>query len=110
LVSPLKFQRGGRSSVSSKVTSRIFVKPYEPSYGATPPASLRDEKPVAITYLDQPIPSPVGMASFEVPADPYLQIQHIEDYVPSMDVDTTGLRVTAYIQLVILCDELVTQK
>jgi hypothetical protein len=84
LVTPLKFQRGGCSSVLSKVTSRIFVKPYVPSYGSTLPASLWTNNPtlpesVAITYLDQPIPSPVGMASFETQADSYLQIQHIED-------------------------------
>jgi hypothetical protein len=60
VVSPLKFQRGGRSSVLSKVTSWIFVKPYEPSYGLTKPPLLRNEGPdlpesVAITYLDQAI-------------------------------------------------------
>jgi hypothetical protein len=58
LVTPLKFQRGGCSSVSSKVTSRIFVKPYEPTYGTTQPAALRTDspkepEPVHITYLDK---------------------------------------------------------
>ncbi len=115
LVTPLKFQRGGRLSVSSKVTSRIFVKPYEPTYGTTQPAALRIDSPnkpgpVKITYLDQAIPSPVGMALFECHEDSYLQIQHIEDYESALDVDVTGLRVKAYIKLVLLSDEIVTQK
>jgi hypothetical protein len=60
LFTPLKFQHGGHSSVSTKVTSRIFVKPYVPSYGATQPLILRSNNPnlmelVAITCLDQPI-------------------------------------------------------
>jgi hypothetical protein len=91
------------------------VKPYEPTYARTLPAALRTEspnlpEPVVITYLDQPIPSPVGMASFESHDDSYLQIQHIEDYESAMDVDTTGLRVQAYIKLVLLLDEIATQK
>jgi hypothetical protein len=115
LVTPLKFQRGGRSSVSSKVTSRIFVKPYDPSYGTTTPACLLTEHPglpvpVVITYLDQPVPSPVGMVCFEQERDPYLQIKHIEDDDSSLEVEATGVRVEAYMKLVLLCDELVTQK
>jgi hypothetical protein len=111
LVTPLKFQWGGRSLVSSKVTSRIFVKPYKPSYGATFPASLWTDnptlpEPVTITYLDQPIPLPVGMALFETQANSYLQIQHIEDYKSLMDVDATGSRNAAYIKLVLLSDSL----
>jgi hypothetical protein len=51
------------------------------------------------------------MASFELHVDSYLQIQHIEDYDSTMDADVTGLCVTrAYIKLVLLSDELVTQK
>ena len=100
LVTPLKFQRGGRSSVSSKVTTRIFVKPYEPVYGNTQPTSLNTDstnvpEPVSITYLDQTIPSPIGMASFELQSDAYLQIQHVEDYECSLDVDSTGIHVKA---------------
>jgi hypothetical protein len=96
VVTPLRFQCGGHSSVSIKVKSRIFVKPYKPTYETTQPAALRTKspnlpEPVVITYLDQAIPSPVGMASFEHHDDSYLQIQHIEDYESTMDVDTTGL-------------------
>jgi hypothetical protein len=81
LVTPLKFQRGGRSLVSSKVTSRIFVKPYLLSYGPTVPAVLQTDTerlpdPVAITSLEQPIPPPVGMASFEQLADLFLSYSH----------------------------------
>jgi hypothetical protein len=106
LVTPIKFQCGGRLLVSIKVTSRIFVKPYKPSYGTTQPAALQTKssdlpQPVDITYLDQPIPSPVGMASFERNDGSYLQIQHIEDYDSAMDVDITGFCVKAYIKLVL---------
>jgi hypothetical protein len=99
----------------SKVTSQIFVKPYKPSYGPTKPPSLCNKspdlpEPVAITYLDQAIPSPVGMASFERHDNSYLKMQYIKDYDPAMDVDVTGLRVRAYIKLVLLLDKLVTQK
>jgi hypothetical protein len=79
LVMPVKFQHGGHLSlVSSKVTSRIFLKPYEPSYGTTQLAALRTKspnlpEPVNVTYLDEPIPSPVGMASFEHDDDSYFQ-------------------------------------
>jgi hypothetical protein len=74
-----------------------FVKPNEPSYGATPPATLCLDNPqllelVTITYLDQAIPSPIGMAYFETQTNTFLQLQHIEDYNPSMDVDATGVQ------------------
>jgi hypothetical protein len=50
------------------------------------------------------------MTPFETLTDAFLQLQHIDNYNPSMDVDATGVLMDAFIKMVLLADELIMQK
>ena len=60
----LKFQRDATSSMVTKTTSRLFLRPTVPSYMVDIPEVLQHQHS-DISYINQAIPSPYGMPSYE---------------------------------------------
>jgi hypothetical protein len=119
---PFKFQRFGATSHFVKVTSRMFLWAWQ--QGAWRDAVMPIEK-VALTYVDQAIPSPFGMPAFELSpiltslligshdtiAEGLKAFEHSleADSTPSA-VDFSGTRVKSYLQHTRIANELVIQK
>jgi hypothetical protein len=61
-----KFQRDGKTSNFVKVTARMFLKIWQGSWQST----ILPNRHVPINYVDQIIPSPIGMPPFEVAKAP----------------------------------------
>ena len=106
LIQQRKFQRNGKSSSATIVTSRMFVRAME-----SPALSLIrfDEIPslsgkVDITYLGQAIPSPYGLPAFELLGDDRSPdiFNETKWITNSSSLDFTGRRVETYASVIVL--------
>jgi hypothetical protein len=111
---PFKFQRGGQTSTFVKVTSRCFIKVWQ---GPWMSYVFRGDPHATITYVNQAVPSPIGMATkFEsIDFDSQLHVtEHIVGDVDALPVtmgqhqqpwsqfeapDFSGKRTCAYFRL-----------
>jgi len=92
----LKYQRNGQSSLSTVVTSRCFVKPWIP-------LDIDDlifhTASVNMTYIEQAIPSPPKLPSFES-ANRLSPLTYMNPQSNNTEaVDATGDRVTNYARM-----------
>jgi hypothetical protein len=110
---PQTNQRHGKSSIFLKMTAKMFVEMqyhWEHSDLTGPEVARR----VVVRYLDQAIPSPMGMPRYELmtlrPA--HFAIEHFDHaiYAPCMSPDFTGKRVAAFVDLVFLTEEMKMQQ
>jgi hypothetical protein len=97
-----KFQRNGKSSTVTLTTCRLYIRPHLPENLdlVTFPTSR-----VAITYVNQQIPSPHSFPAFErvleVSSSTFNPHSILDNGV---DYDNTGLRVESYASLVHLAE------
>ena len=114
----LKFQRGGRTSIFIKLTSRAFLKVWVGSWG-TIAIPIPKYISSTITYVDQAVVSPMGMPPYELLRDMgdaevktiLLSPHHtcmsmFETTTPPPIVDISGERVQVYMQLLKIADNL----
>ena len=91
------------------MTARIFVQLQAHWTLSNLPSSAT---PIAVTYLDQVIPSPYGMAAYEsTPGEPVtpkefaIEYYDKEQFVPVLGSDASGDRVKAFVDLVFTAEE-----
>ena len=102
MIQSLKCQRGGRSSETSLMTSRIFVKVTIPNF---PSLNRWPEDRVCLTYVDQKIPSPPGMPVYESIAS-INPLIFDGTTVCSSQMDTTGGRVESWARLAMTASQI----
>ena len=101
----MKYQRGGKSSTYTLVTCMVAIEPQFKSHPASTTSWLNSSERVQIKYINQPIPSPLGMVDyFSLSANHLLSHLILSHDNALMHVVTKpcfeGKIVSAYIQLI----------
>ena len=84
----LKYQRNRKSSLSTIVTSKCFVKPWIPVDVDT---LIYHATAIAMTYINQVKPSPPKPANLHSP------LTYMNNLIHTEAVDATGERVNKYV-------------
>ena len=91
----LKYQRNGQSSSSTIITSRCFAEPWIP---IDIDELIFQAAAIKMTYIDQAIPSPPKLPSFET-ANHLSPSNYMNQSITTGDADATGDRVNNYARI-----------